>query len=134
MLPEDGPIGRDLKTETGNVFGNITGNPNQANLMSDPHGTEIVAGLSGPTMAQSLPTDETTTMNQPPQVEFDGGAGGVAAKPDYTPSDEDSAEVQEFDADGMMTSLMDRIKNLPAWGWLLVGGAAIGGAYLYRKK
>ena len=47
------PIIRDVKTGTDSVFGNIVGNPTPANLMSDPLGTELVAGLTGPSMAQS---------------------------------------------------------------------------------
>ena len=44
-MDDDGPISRDLYTQTGNSFGNITDNMNLANLMSDPIGTDIVAGL-----------------------------------------------------------------------------------------
>jgi len=60
MLPDDSPIGRDVKTESADPFGNITGNPSMANLMADPLGTELVAGLTGPISAQSLPTDSHT--------------------------------------------------------------------------
>ena len=51
MLPDDSPIGRDVKAEASDPFGNITGNPTMANLMADPLGTEIVAGLTGPITA-----------------------------------------------------------------------------------
>ena len=81
MLPDDSPIGRDVKTETSDPFGNITSNPSMANLMADPLGTELVAGLTGPISAQSLPTDEEDVMGQPPQVNFDGGGGGATDGP-----------------------------------------------------
>ena len=70
MLPDDSPIGRDVKAEAKDPFGNITGNPSMANLMADPLGTEIVAGLTGPMSAQNLPTDTENVMGQPPQVNF----------------------------------------------------------------
>ena len=94
MLPDDSPIGRDVKTETADPFGNITSNPSMSNLMSDPLGTEIVAGLTGPISAQSLPTDEEDVMGQPPQVNFEGGGSGADTTPNYKPSDEDSTEVK----------------------------------------
>ena len=122
------PIMRDVKTGTDSVFGNIVGNPSPANLMSDPLGTELVAGLTGPISAESLPTDSTETMGQPPQVEFTGGDGTA---PSYAPSDEDSSEVKE--SENMMTSLIDRIKALPAWGWLVAGGVVVGGVLLHRR-
>ncbi len=134
MLPDDKPIGRDVKTETADPFGNITMNPSMANLMSDPLGTEIVAGLTGPISAESLPTDEEDVMGQPPQVNFDGGGGGADSKPDYKPSDDDSTEVKnEIKEADDIQSLMDRVKNLPAWGWLL-GVGAIGGSSWYFSK
>jgi len=123
------PIMRDVKTGTDSVFGNIIGNPTPANLMSDPLGTELVAGLTGPTSAQSLPTDSTENMGQPPQVEFTGGNGTAS---NYAPADEDSSEVKE--SENMMTSLIDRIKALPAWGWLVAGGVVVGGVYMARRK
>ncbi len=133
MSPNDTPLGRDVKTETADPFGNITGNPSMANLMSDPLGTELVAGLTGPISAQSLPTDTEDVMGQPPQVNFDGGGGGATPMP--TPSDEDSPEVKE--ADGLM-SIFDRAKALASrnWGWLLAGATAVvvGGVMLRRKK
>ena len=137
MLPDDSPIGRDVKTETADPFGNITMNPSMANLMSDPLGTEIVAGLTGPIAAQSLPTDEEDVMGQPPQVNFDGGAGSATPMP--TPADDDSPEVRNeiMDADGLM-SIFDRAKALVSrnWGWLLAGAgvAVVGGVMLKRKK
>ena len=95
MTPNDSPIGRDVKTESADPFGNITGNPSMANLMSDPLGTEIVAGLTGPISALSLPTDEEDVMGQPPQVNFEGGGGsGDTSTLTYKPSDEDSTEVK----------------------------------------
>ena len=136
MLPDDNPIGRDVKTESADPFGNITGNPSMANLMADPLGTEIVAGLTGPISAQSLPTDEEDVMGQPPQVNFDGGGGGAESKPDYKPSDEDSTEVKNEikEAEMSIRGLMERIKNLPAWGWLLTAGVGGGLIYLVGKR
>ena len=136
MLPDDGPIGRDVKTETADPFGNITSNPSMANLMSDPLGTEIVAGLTGPISAQSLPTDTEDVMGQPPQVNFEGGGSGADTTPDYKPSDEDSTEVKNEikDAEMSIGGLMDRIKNLPAWGWLLTAGVGGGLIYLVGKR
>ena len=135
MLPDDKPIGRDVKTETADPFGNITMNPSMANLMADPLGTEIVAGLTGPISAESLPTDEEDVMGQPPQVNFDGGGGGADSKPDYKPSDEDSTEVKnEIKEADDIQSLMDRVKNLPAWGWLLGVGAIGGSAWYFSKR
>ena len=135
MLPDDKPIGRDVKTETADPFGNITMNPSMANLMSDPLGTEIVAGLTGPISAESLPTDEEDVMGQPPQVNFDGGGGGADSKPDYKPSDEDSTEVKnEIKEADDIQSLMDRVKNLPAWGWLLGVGAIGTSAWYFSKR
>ena len=135
MLPDDSPIGRDVKTETADPFGNITMNPSMANLMSDPLGTEIVAGLTGPISAQSLPTDEEDVMGQPPQVNFDGGGGG--ATPNHTPSDDDSAEVKNEikDAEGD-SSIYERAKALVArnWKWLGIAGVGVvGGTMIYRK-
>ncbi len=135
MLPDDKPIGRDVKTETADPFGNITMNPSMANLMADPLGTEIVAGLTGPISAESLPTDEEDVMGQPPQVNFDGGGGGADSKPDYKPSDEDSTEVKnEIKEADDIQSLMDRVKNLPAWGWLLGVGAIGTSAWYFSKR
>ena len=135
MLPDDNPIGRDVKTESADPFGNITGNPSMANLMADPLGTEIVAGLTGPISAESLPTDEEDVMGQPPQVNFDGGGGGADSKPDYKPSDEDSTEVKnEIKEADDIQSLMDRVKNLPAWGWLLGVGAIGTSAWYFSKR
>jgi hypothetical protein len=135
MLPDDSPIGRDVKTESADPFGNITSNPSMANLMSDPLGTEIVAGLTGPISAQSLPTDEEDVMGQPPQVNFDGGGGG--ATPNHTPSDDDSAEVKNEikDAEGD-SSIYERAKALVArnWKWLGIAGVGVvGGTMIYRK-
>ena len=135
MLSDDKPIGRDVKTETADPFGNITMNPSMANLMADPLGTELVAGLTGPISAQSLPTDEEDVMGQPPQVNFDGGGGGADSKPDYKPSDDDSTEVKnEIKEADDIQSLMDRVKNLPAWGWLLGVGAIGGSAWYFSKR
>ncbi len=135
MLPDDKPIGRDVKTETADPFGNITMNPSMANLMADPLGTEIVAGLTGPISAESLPTDEEDVMGQPPQVNFDGGGGGADSKPDYKPSDEDSTEVKnEIKEADDIQSLMNRVKNLPAWGWLLGVGAIGTSAWYFSKR
>ncbi len=135
MLPDDSPIGRDVKTESADPFGNITGNPSMANLMADPLGTELVAGLTGPISAQSLPTDEEDVMGQPPQVNFDGGGGG--ATPNHTPSDDDSAEVKNEikDAEGD-SSIYERAKALVArnWKWLgLAGVGVVGGTMIYRN-
>jgi hypothetical protein len=133
MLPDDSPIGRDLKTETGNVFGNIGDTPNMANLMADPLGTEIVAGLTGPLMAQSLPTDEEDVMGQPPQVNFDGGGGGADSAPNYQPSDDDSEEVKSAEGDA---SIYDRAKALVSrnWKWLVpTAVVVVGGIALYKK-
>ena len=135
MLPDDVPIGRDVKTETADPFGNITMNPSMANLMSDPLGTEIVAGLTGPISAQSLPTDEEDVMGQPPQVNFEGGGSGDDTAPNYEPSDEDSTEVKnEIKEADDIQSLMDRVKNLPAWGWLIGVGAIGGSAWYFSKR
>jgi hypothetical protein len=135
MLPDDSPIGRDVKTESADPFGNITGNPSMANLMADPLGTELVAGLTGPISAQSLPTDEEDVMGQPPQVNFDGGGGG--ATPNHTPSDDDSTEVKNEikDAEGD-SSIYERAKALVArnWKWLGIAGVGVvGGTMIYRK-
>ena len=127
-MDEDGPISRDLHTKTGNSFGNITDNMNLTNLMSDPLGTDIVAGLTGPTDAQSLPTDSTENMGQPPQVDFNGGDG---KSPTYTPEDEKS---DEFNADELsVEGLMEKVKNIPWWGWLVGASAVVGGATVYNK-
>ncbi len=134
MLPEDSPIGRDLKTETGNVFGNIGENLNMANLMADPLGTEIVAGLTGPQMAQNLPTDTEDVMGQPPQVNFDGGGGGADSAPNYKPSDDDSEEVKSAEGD---ENIFERAKALVSrnWKWLVPTGVVlVGGVYMVRKK
>jgi hypothetical protein len=124
------PMIRDVKTGTDSVFGNIVGNPTPANLMSDPLGTDLVAGLTGPTMAQSLPTDSTEVMGQPPQVEFTGGDGNAAS---YTPADEDSPEVKGAESD--MGEMMAKVKKVLSknWKWLVGGGVVIGGV-LYLKK
>lgn len=124
------PIMRDVKTGTDNVFGNIVGNPSPANLMSDPLGTELVAGLTGPTSAESLPTDSTEVMGQPPQVEFTGGDGNSAT---YTPADEDSAEVMGAEGSG---SIYERAKALVArnWKWLVPTGVVVVGGVLYARK
>jgi len=137
MLPDDSPIGRDVKTESADPFGNITGNPSMANLMADPLGTELVAGLTGPISAQSLPTDEEDVMGQPPQVNFDGGGGGADSAPNHTPSDDDSAEVKNEikDAEGD-SSIYERAKALVArnWKWLGIAGVGVvGGTMIYRK-
>ena len=124
------PIIRDVKTGTDSVFGNIVGNPTPANLMSDPLGTELVAGLTGPTMAQSLPTDSTEVMGQPPQVDFTGGDGNAAS---YSPADEDSSEVKGADTD--MDSIMKSLKSVLSknWKWLVGSGVVIGGVLYLRK-
>lgn len=137
MSPNDSPIGRDVKTESADPFGNITGNPSMANLMADPLGTELVAGLTGPLMAQSLPTDEEDVMGQPPQVNFDGGGGGADSAPNYKPSDDDSTEVKNEvkDAEGD-SSIYERAKALVArnWKWLVPTGAVVIVApIIYRK-
>jgi hypothetical protein len=137
MLSDDKPIGRDVKTETADPFGNITMNPSMANLMADPLGTELVAGLTGPISAQSLPTDEEDVMGQPPQVNFDGGGGGDDAN--YKPSDEDSTEVKNEikEAEGD-ASIFERAKALVSrnWGWVFAGAsvAVVGGVMLYRRR
>jgi len=97
--------------------------------MSDPLGTELVAGLTGPTMAQSLPTDSTEVMGQPPQVDFTGGDGNAAS---YTPSDEDSSEVKGAEGD---SSIYERSKALVSrnWKWLVGGSVVIGGVLYLRK-
>ena len=133
---DNNPIKRDLNTTTGNVFGNITDIPNLANLMQDPLGTEIVAGLTGPIAAQSLPTDEEDVMGQPPQVNFDGGAGSATPMP--TPADDDSPEVRnEIMEAEWFDSMMSRIKSLN-WKWItgavVVSGVLIvGGKKVLRK-
>ena len=137
MLPDDSPIGRDVKTESADPFGNITGNPSMANLMADPLGTELVAGLTGPISAQSLPTDEEDVMGQPPQVNFDGGGGGADSAHDYKPSDDDSTEVKNEikDAEGD-NSIFERAKALVARNWKWLGIASVGvvgGTMIYRK-
>ena len=138
MLPDDSPIGRDVKSESSDPFGNITGNPSMANLMADPLGTEIVAGLTGPISAQSLPTDEEDVMGQPPQVNFTSGSGG--ATPNPTPADDDSPEVQNeiMDAEGGVMSIFDRAQALVArnWKWVFAsaGVVIVGGVMLKRKK
>jgi hypothetical protein len=121
---------RDVKTGTDNVFGNIVGNPTPSNLMADPLGTEIVAGLTGPTSAESLPTDSTEVMGQPPQVEFTGGDGNSAS---YTPADEDSSEVKGAESD--MASMMDKVKSVLSknWKWLVGSGVVIGGVLYFKK-
>ena len=131
MLPDDSPIGRDVKTETADPFGNITMNPSMANLMSDPLGTEIVAGLTGPIAAQSLPTDEEDVMGQPPQVNFDGGGGG--ATPNPTPADDDSPEVRnEIMEAEWFDSMMSRIKSLN-WKWI-TGAVVVSGVLIVGGK
>ena len=136
MLPDDNPIGRDVKAEASDPFGNITGNPTMANLMADPLGTEIVAGLTGPMSAQSLPTDTEDVMGQPPQVNFDGGAGSATPMP--TPADDDSPEVRnEIMEAEWFDSMMSRIKSLN-WKWItgavVVSGVLIvGGKKVLRK-
>ena len=124
------PVMRDVKTGTDSVFGNIIGNPTPANLMSDPLGTELVAGLTGPTMAQSLPTDSTEVMGQPPQVDFTGGDGNAAS---YSPADEDSSEVKGADTD--MDSIMKSLKSVLSknWKWLFGSGVVISGVLYLRK-
>ena len=137
MLPDDSPIGRDVKSESADPFGNITMNPNMANLMADPLGTEIVAGLTGPISAQSLPTDEENVMGQPPQVNFDGGGGGSTPMP--TPSDDDSPEVQNEIKDAeWYDSMMSRIQGLN-WKWIgtavvISGVVFVGGRKVLSKK
>ncbi len=131
MLPNDSPIGRDVKTESADPFGNITMNPSMANLMSDPLGTEIVAGLTGPISAQSLPTDEEDTMGQPPQVNFDGGGGG--ATPNPTPADDDSPEVRnEIMESEWFASMKGRIKSLN-WKWI-TGAVVVSGVLFVSGK
>jgi len=138
MLPDDNPIGRDVKSESSDPFGNITGNPSMANLMADPLGTEIVAGLTGPITSQSLPTDEEDVMGQPPQVNFTSGSGG--ATPNPTPADDDSPEVRNeiMGAEGGIMSIFDRAKALVArnWKWVFAGAGVVivGGVMLKRKK
>jgi|TARA_R110002110_G_scaffold25843_4_gene95508 hypothetical protein len=141
MSPNDSPIGRDVKTESADPFGNITGNPNMSNLMADPLGTEIVAGLTGPISAQSLPTDVEDVMGQPPQVNFDGGGGGADSAPNFKPSDDDSTEVKneimEAENGGAIMELIDSAKSLVArnWKWLVpVGGVAVVGAVMYSRR
>ncbi len=137
MLPDDSPIGRDVKTESADPFGNITSNPSMANLMADPLGTELVAGLTGPISAESLPTDEEDVMGQPPQVNFTSGSGGSTPMP--TPADEDSPEVKNEikDAEGD-ASIFERAKALVSrnWIWLFAGAGAVvvGGVMLHRRK
>jgi hypothetical protein len=124
------PVMRDVKTGTDSVFGNIIGNPTPANLMSDPLGTELVAGLTGPISAQSLPTDSTEVMGQPPQVDFTGGDGNAAS---YSPADEDSSEVKGADTD--MDSIMKSLKSVLSknWKWLFGSGVVISGVLYLRK-
>jgi hypothetical protein len=138
MVPNDSPIGRDVKTETADPFGNITMNPSMANLMSDPLGTELVAGLTGPISAESLPTDTEDVMGQPPQVNFEGGGSGADAAPTHTPSDDDSTEVKNEikDAEGD-SSIFDRAKALAQqnWKWLVPTGVVlVGGVWMVRRK
>lgn len=123
------PMIRDVKTGTDNVFGNIIGNPTPANLMSDPLGTELVAGLSGPISAETLPTDSTEVMGQPPQVEFTGGDGNA---PSYVPADEDSSEVKGAES---MSSLVAKAKSIVSknWKWLVGTGVVIGGVLYVRR-
>ena len=71
-------------------------------------GATYSASILTPTDAQSLPTDSTEIMGQPPQVEFN--------------ADELSVE-----------GLMERVKNIPWWGWLVGAGAVVGGAKVYNK-
>ena len=125
------PMIRDVKTGTDSVFGNIVGNPTPANLMSDPLGTELVAGLTGPTSSQSLPTDSTEVMGQPPQVEFTGGDGNAAS---YTPADEDSSEVKGAESD--MASMMLQLKSVLSknWKWLVGSGFVLRGVLIARRK
>ena len=137
MLPDDSPIGRDVKTETADPFGNISSNPSAANLMSDPLGTEIVAGLTGPISAQSLPTDVEDVMGQPPQVNFDGGGGGADADPNFKPSDDDSTEVKNEIKDAEGSDIYERAKALVSrnWKWLVpIGGVAIVGGVMYSRR
>ena len=138
MLPDDSPIGRDVKAEASDPFGNITGNPTMANLMADPLGTEIVAGLTGPITSQSLPTDEEDVMGQPPQVNFTSGSGGATHMP--TPADDDSPEVRNeiMEAEGgLFSDILDRAKALISknWGWLLAGaGVVVVGVVMMKRK
>ncbi len=108
---KDSPLSRDVNTTMGNAFGNITDVPNLANLMSDPLGTDVVAGLTAPSTMENSPSNLEETMGQPPQV--------------------------SFQADGVKTTiedLMDRVKNLPSWAWLLGAGAVGAGFVAFRKK
>ncbi len=137
MTPNDSPIGRDVKTESADPFGNITGNPSMANLMADPLGTEIVAGLTGPISAQSLPTDEEDVMGQPPQVNFDGGGGGADSAPNFKPSDDDSTEVKNEIKEAEDGNIFERAKALVSrnWKWLVPTGVVlVGGVYMLRTK
>lgn len=137
MLPDDSPMGRDVKTETADPFGNISSNPSAANLMSDPLGTEIVAGLTGPISAQSLPTDVEDVMGQPPQVNFDGGGGGADSDPNFKPSDDDSTEVKNEIKDAEGSDIYERAKALVSrnWKWLVpIGGVAIVGGVMYSRR
>ena len=138
MLPDDNPIGRDVKAESSDPFGNITGNPTMANLMADPLGTEIVAGLTGPITSQSLPTDEEDVMGQPPQVNFTSGSGGATPTP--TPADDDSPEVRNeiMDAEGKPSSqwfdsMKARIQSLN-WKWITGAVVVSGVVFVSGKK
>ena len=105
--------------------------------MADPLGTELVAGLTGPISAESLPSDTEDVMGQPPQVNFDGGGGGADSAPNYTPADDDSTEVRNeiMEADSEL-NIFERAKDLVARNWKWLGIASVGvvgGTMLYRK-
>ena len=104
------PIRRDLKTMTGNAFGNITDAPNLANLMADPLGTDVVGGLTAPSTMTDSPSNVEETTGQPPQVSFMADGEKITIE-----------------------SLMSRVKALPSWTWLVATGA-VGVGYLASRR
>lgn len=116
----DSPLSRDINTTIGNSFGNITDVPNLANLMSDPLGTDVVGGLTVPSTMENSPSNLEETMGQPPQVNFQADANNV--------------KTDEIETKSTIEDLMDRIKNLPSWTWLVGAGAVGAGFFAFRKK
>jgi len=100
------PLRRDVNTTTGNAFGNITDVPNIANLMADPLGTDVVGGMTITSTVAESPSNVKQTDGQPPQVQF-------------------QSETIE--------GLMERVKALPSWAWL-VGAGAVGAGFIARRR
>ena len=105
------PLRRDVNTTTGNAFGNITDVPNLANLMADPLGTDVVGGLTAPATMKNSPSNVEETMGQPPQVSF----------------------MADGEKKTAIEGMMERVKALPSWAWLVGAGAVGAGIYARRR-